>query len=101
MSAEPVRPYIADRADISRLVAEFYRRGFAGDLLGPVFVGIARVDLSAHLPVMCGFWETMLLRAGRYRRNALRSHVVLDAEVTLTSAHFARWPALWADPRPS
>jgi hemoglobin len=96
MSAESVRPDIADRADISRLVTEFYRRAFADDLLGPVFVDIARVDLSAHLPVMCDFWETVLLRAGRYRRNALRPHVVLDAEVTLTSAHFARWLALWA-----
>jgi hemoglobin len=96
MSAEPVRPDIADRADISRLVTEFYRRAFADDLLGPVFVDIARVDLSAHLPVMCDFWETVLLRAGRYRRNALRPHVVLDAEVTLTPAHFARWLALWA-----
>jgi hemoglobin len=96
MSAEPVRPYIADHADISRLVTEFYRRACADDLLGPVFVDIARVDLSAHLPVMCDFWETMLLRAGRYRRNALRPHVVLDAEVALTSAHFARWLALWA-----
>lgn len=96
MSAEPVRPDIADRGDISRLVAEFYRRAFADDLLGLVFVDIARVDLSAHLPVMCDFWGTVLLRAGRYRRNALRPHVVLDAEVALTPAHFARWLALWA-----
>jgi hemoglobin len=92
----PVRPDISDREDISLLVSEFYRRAFADDLLGPVFVGVARVDLSAHLPVMCDFWETVLLRAGRYRRNALRPHVLLDAEVQLTSAHFARWLALWA-----
>jgi hemoglobin len=96
MSAEHVRPDITGREDISRLVAEFYRRAFADDLLGPVFVDIARVDLSAHLPAMCDFWDTVLLGAGRYRRNALRPHIVLDAEVTLTHTHFARWPALWA-----
>jgi hemoglobin len=96
MSAEAVRPDIADREDIARLVTEFYRRAFADDLLGPVFVDTARVDLSAHLPVMCDFWETVLLRAGRYHRNALRPHVVLDAQVTLTPAHFARWLGLWA-----
>ena len=61
----------------------------------PVFVDVARVDLSVHLPVMGDFWETVLLRAGRYRGNALRPHVVLDAEVRLTAAHFARWLALW------
>lgn len=96
ISAEPVRPDIADRVDISALVTQFYRRAFADDLLGPVFVDIARVDLSTHLPVMCDFWETVLLRAGRYRRNALRPHVLLDAEVRLTPAHFTRWLALWA-----
>jgi hemoglobin len=91
VSAEPVRPDISDRGDISRRVAEFYRRAFADDLLGPVFVDIARVDLSARLPVICDFWETVGLRAGRYRRNALRPHVVLDVEVKLTPTHFARW----------
>jgi hemoglobin len=96
MRAEPVRPDIANREDISPLLAEFYRRAFADDLLGRVFVDIARVDLSAHLPVICDFWETALLRAGRYRHNALRPHVVLDAEAKLTPAHFARWLALWA-----
>jgi hemoglobin len=94
-AAGPVRTDIADRDDISRLVAAFYRRVFTDDLLGPVFVDVARVDLSVHLPVMCDFWETVLLRAGRYRRNALRPHVVLDAQVRLTAAHFARWLALW------
>jgi len=96
VSTAPVRPDISDREDISQLVAEFYRRGFADDLLGPVFVDIAWVDLSALLPVMCDFWETVLLRAGRYRRNALRPHVLLDAEVKLTPAHFACRLALWA-----
>jgi truncated hemoglobin YjbI len=38
MSAEPARPDITGREDISRLVAEFYRRAFIDDLLGPVFV---------------------------------------------------------------
>ncbi|MFC4945152.1 group III truncated hemoglobin [Pseudonocardia sp. GCM10023141] len=74
----------------------FYQRAFADDLLGPVFVDIARVDLSTHLPVMCDFWETVLLRAGLYRRNALRPHIILDAEVPLTAGHFARWLTLWA-----
>lgn len=86
---------IADRADIDALVADFYQRAFADELLGPVFVDVAGVDLSMHLPVMGDFWETVLLRAGRYHRNALRPHVALAAQVELTDAHFARWLALW------
>lgn len=95
MSTTAARCDIANRADIDALVAEFYRRAFADEHLGPIFVDVARVDLSAHLPVMGDFWETVLLRAGRYHRNALRPHFALAAQVELTDAHFARWLELW------
>jgi hemoglobin len=86
---------IADREDIAQLVIAFYRRAFADDLLGPIFTDIAKVDLSAHLPVMCDFWETVLLRVGLYHRNALRPHSRLNEQVRLTPAHFERWLSLW------
>lgn len=86
---------IATRDDITVLVTAFYQRVFADDILGPVFLDVAQVDLRAHLPVMCDFWETVLLRAGRYRRNALRPHLDLNAKVGLTEVHFSRWLGLW------
>lgn len=95
MTAETPGRDIADRSDIAALVAAFYRRAFTDDILGPVFVEIAQVDLAAHLPVMCDFWETVLLRAGVYHRNALRPHLELNTQVELTPAHFGRWLALW------
>jgi len=95
VSTTAARSDVANRADIDALVAEFYRRASADEHLGPIFVDVARVDLSAHLPVMGDFWETVLLRAGRYHRNALRPHVALAAQVELTDAHFARWLELW------
>ena len=95
MTSPVPRPYIADRGDIAVLVTAFYRRAFADALLGPIFVDVAKVDISVHLPVMCDFWETVLLRAGRYHRNALRPHLELNSTVELTAAHFERWLALW------
>ena len=86
---------IESREDIAALVTAFYQRAFADELLGPVFTDIARMDLPAHLPVMCDFWETVLFRAGRYQRNALRPHLELNAQVELTETHFRRWLALW------
>jgi hemoglobin len=76
-------------------VTAFYRRAFAGDILGPIFVDIAQMDLPAHLPVICDFSETVLLRAGLYHRNALRPHLHLNTKIALTPAHFARWLDLW------
>ncbi|RKT55259.1 group III truncated hemoglobin [Saccharothrix australiensis] len=86
---------LADRADVLAVVTGFYRRAFEDGLLGPVFRDVARLDLAAHLPVMADFWETVLFRAGTYRRNLLRVHVGLHERAPLTAEHFARWLALW------
>lgn len=93
--ARRVRADITQRSDIAALLRDFYGRAFRDELLGPVFVDIARMDLDAHLPVMCDFWETVLFRAGMYRRNALAPHQRLHARADLTPLHFARWLALW------
>ena len=91
----PARDDISDRADLMALLRDFYARAFRDGLLGPVFVEIAHMDLEAHLPVMCDFWESALFRTGTYRRNALHPHRLLHSKTHLTPEHFHRWHALW------
>lgn len=86
---------LADRADVETLVETFYERAFADALLGPVFVDVAQMDLAAHLPIMCDFWETVLFRAGVYDRNAMQVHADLHAKFPLDWDLFARWLELW------
>ncbi|MCF2529028.1 group III truncated hemoglobin [Yinghuangia soli] len=90
------RPDIGSREDIIALLEDFYAKAFADDLLGPVFVDVAQMDLAAHLPRLADFWETTLLRSGGYRGNALEPHRALHAESPLTAEHFARWMELWS-----
>ncbi|MHB1166578.1 MAG: group III truncated hemoglobin [Candidatus Nanopelagicales bacterium] len=73
----------------------FYSSAFLDDLLGPVFVDVAKLDLDKHLPIMCDFWETVLLRAGKYQRNALQVHAALHQKSALTSEHFGCWLEIW------
>lgn len=87
-------PDLAERDDVELLVRTFYDRTFADELFGPVFAE-AGMDLAAHLPVMCDFWQTVLFRAGLYRRNALQVHADLHAATPLRGEHFARWLSLW------
>lgn len=89
------RTDIAGRDDLVGLLRDFYGRAFRDALLGPVFVDIARMDLDAHLPVICDFWLTVLFRAGSYRRNALQPHLRLHMRANLVPAHFERWLMLW------
>lgn len=86
---------LQDRSDVEQLVGEFYRRAFADPLIGSIFTDVAKMDLAHHLPIMCDFWETVLFRAGLYRRNALQLHRVLNDKFPLQPEHFARWLALW------
>jgi hemoglobin len=88
---------LADRTDVEELVTAFYRTAFADPLIGPIFTEVARMDLDHHLPIMCDFWETVLFRAGRYERNALQVHSVLNARHPLTDEHFDRWLVLWEE----
>jgi len=86
---------LQDRDDVSRLVTEFYRRAFADPLIGHIFTDVAKMDLNHHLPIITDFWQTVLFRAGLYRRNALAIHTALNRRFPLTSEHFDRWLLLW------
>lgn len=86
---------IAGRDDIAVMVRAFYETAFEDPLLGPVFVDVAHMDLDAHMPIMCDFWESALFTPAIYRRNALRVHVDLHARAHLTAEHFGRWVELW------
>lgn len=86
---------LTDREDVRLLVESFYGRAFRDPLIGPIFTEIARMDLAHHLPIMCDFWETVLFRAGLYRRNALQLHLALNGKSPLHQEHFDRWLQLW------
>ncbi len=86
---------IADRQDVSDLIVAFYHCAFQDDLLGPIFIDVAKLDLDAHLPIMCDFWETVLFKTGTYKRNALQVHKALHQESPLTPEHFGRWLEIW------
>ncbi len=86
---------IRNRADISTLVVAFYAHAFADDEIGYIFTDVMHMDVEAHLPVMCDFWETVLFQAGLYRRDAFEIHRTIHALEPLTQRHFQRWEDLW------
>ena len=89
------RTDLASREDIVALTSTFYTRAFADEMLGPIFTDIAKMDLDAHLPVICDFWENILFRTGVYRGGAFAPHVILNQQVRLDWPKFARWLEIW------
>ncbi|MDI9978363.1 group III truncated hemoglobin [Rhodococcus sp. IEGM 1307] len=89
-------PDISTRADLELLLRHFYGRAFADPVLEPAFETLAVIGIDDHLPVMCDFWETILLRTGVYRGSAFAVHRALHGRHGFTDRHFDRWVELWA-----
>ncbi|MFG1934508.1 group III truncated hemoglobin [Mycobacterium sp. NPDC048908] len=86
---------LANRAGVEALLRRFYTQAFGDELLAEPFAELASRGLDQHLAIMCDFWETVLFRAGLYRRNALHAHRRVHHQTPLAAPHFARWLALW------
>lgn len=81
---------IVDRNDVITFVDRFYDKVKADTLLGPAF---AHVNWRNHLPVMYGFWSSMLLGEQSYRGNPLQRHLHL----AIGTEHFNRWLKLFRE----
>lgn len=86
---------LATREDLETLIRTFYRRLFADEVMGPIFTDIAQMDLEAHIPTMCDFWENHLWQTGHYRGGMMAVHLRLDRLIPLEQHHFMRWMDAW------
>ena len=88
---------LAGRADLERLLRDFYGRAFDDVLLRHVFVDVVQMDLEEHLPVIVGFWEKVLFDVGTYDGRVMAVHRHVHSLVPLGAEHFERWLQLWRD----
>ncbi len=80
---------------IKNLVVHFYQKIQRDEVLGPIFSDIAKVDWDHHIPLICQFWNSIMLKTNEYHGNAYRKHVILGTKIKLTEAHFDRWLAIF------
>ena len=88
---------IQSRKDIELLINSFYIKVRKDDTIGFIFNDIAKVNWEQHLPIMYDFWETLLLDATSYRKNAMEVHYILNRRVRLEETHFQRWLQLFSE----
>jgi len=90
-----VKPDIQSRSDIEKLVKVFYEKILDDVLLAPLFLKVANIDLSKHLPIQYDFWESVLFQVGKYKRDTLAAHLELHQLHRLNATHFDRWLTLF------
>jgi hemoglobin len=87
---------LSTRTVIHDLVVGFYRELIMDDLLAPVFVEVAEVDWSEHIPLLIDYWCRILLGHDGYQGAILSTHQHVHDQEPLTAEHFDRWYTLWA-----
>jgi len=80
---------------IAAFVSAFYGRMLTDEILGEIFLDVARVQLSEHLPRICQYWEKLLLGKDRYHRHTMNIHRALNAQKPLGIKEFRRWLELF------
>lgn len=91
---------INTREDVHLLVASFYKKVRADNILGPFFNDVIK-DWDAHLERLTTFWETSLFMTRKlehkYHGDPLEAHVKVDKENnnSITELHFGLWLNLW------
>ena len=87
---------IQTRKDIELLMKNFYDKVRKDDTIGPIFNDIAKVNWEHHIPIICDFWETLLLDAASYRKNVMEVHFILNRKIPLEEKHFRVWLQLFS-----
>lgn len=100
MNTEPLHaelPDIESREDIVRLMHEFYGRMFKDEVMGPIFLDVAKMNLETHIPIISDFWELQLFQKSGYRGGMMMVHFQLHNKMPegLEHHHFMRWLDYW------
>ena len=86
---------IVSRIEIEKLIRVFYEKMLDDELLAPLFLQVAKVDLTHHLPIIYDFWESALFQVGKYKRDLISVHLDLHQLHRLKASHFNRWLKLF------
>ena len=87
-----MKPDIESRADIERLLHEFYEIVPHDPEIGHHFDGL---DLEHHIPIIADFWEKVLFGSPVYFNNPLLIHQKLHERSPLEPEHFIRWVGIF------
>ena len=67
------------KESIEFFVDRFYERVLADERLSPIFVDVAEVELSVHLPHIKNYWCKLLLGEKKYQRHTMS---IIDSSTT-------------------
>lgn len=88
---------IETRNDLEALMVSFYGKAMKDELIGHYFTEVVPLNLETHIPLIAGFWESVLFEKGTYQGNVLQVHERIHQLDAFRDEHFARWVVLFTE----
>ena len=76
---------------IDMFVHSFYNKLLNDELMAPVFLTHANIDILAHLPTISLYWQKMLWGDRQYDNHTMNIHRSVHANHPFEAQHFHRW----------
>lgn len=90
MSAD-LKPDLDSADNITLMVDRFYEALLNDELMAPLFLEVAKVDLADHLPTISQYWQKMLLGDKTYKNNTMAKHRAINKSQAFTKEHYQTW----------
>ncbi len=84
-------PDLQTQSDIDSFVDSFYTKLLADSELAPIFVDVAQIDLTVHLPLIKSYWAKLLLADNSYNRHTMNIHRLVHSKQNFTQDNFDQW----------
>lgn len=91
------KPDLSTRTEVHDLVVDFYRAIVNDDELGYVFVDVAEVDWTVHIPKLIDYWCRVLLGQPGYDGYILAAHQYVHGIEPIDAHLFDRWYVMWCE----
>jgi hemoglobin len=89
--AENERRDIENRTDLEQVLIAFYDTALRDDRIGHFFTTVVPINLQTHIPVIAGFWESVVLGTQGYRKNVMEVHQHIHRLMPIQKSHLDRW----------
>ncbi|WP_299017471.1 group III truncated hemoglobin [uncultured Polaribacter sp.] len=87
-----MKPEIANKKDILKIITNFYSLLLADKQMIPFFEDIVKANhLTAHLAIISDFWHDILFNTNSYKNNTMQKHLDKNRFVAFKKQHFVIW----------
>lgn len=97
--AQPVagKPDLDTPKHIRTFIDSFYAKVLKDDVLAHIFLDVAGIDVDVHIPIICQYWQKLLLGDKTYQRHTMNIHRDVHEKFPFTEKEFDRWLRLFRE----